>query len=301
MLLILLLLLVVTNGCNILALSGGGAHGAFQGGVLNKLQTENKKWNIITGVSAGSLNGIMLAMYTPSEQQKGINVIKDVWLNITTADVYRWNWNPIYDQSILDNTPLNNTINSLAYKYGGVAKRDIIIGSVNFNTGLLRLFNRSEFSNPRRTSDIVMASSSIPVIFPPRFLDNNYYVDGGTFSNEIIRPAIQYCLDKGYNKDDINIDIIICTPPISKITNSEISKDHTYGIGLRAYDIASSALSNHELYTHCGKNQEAYKMYIYKPNQPYLGSLLDFSHDILVKTFEMGYNVTQPIESKYCY
>jgi predicted patatin/cPLA2 family phospholipase len=295
------LLLIVVEGCNILTLSGGGAHGAFQAGVLNRLQTMNKKWDIITGISVGSLNGIVLGMYTPSDQYMAMNIMRDVWLNITDSDVYSWNWDPFYDQSILDNGPLNNTIYSILYKYGGIAQRDILIGSVNLNTGLLRVFDKSELYSPARTLDIVMASSSIPVIFPPRFLDENYYVDGGTFSNEIVRPAIKFCLNNGYTKEDITIDIIICTPPISNITNSDIEKYHTYGIGSRAYDIVSSALSNHELYTTCSEKQEKYPMYIYKPYEPYSGSLLDFSHETLVKTFNMGYNIKYPDISNYCY
>ncbi len=302
-LIILLSLLFINFGhaCKILSLSGGGAHGAFQGGALNKLHDMGKKWNIITGISVGSLNGMMLGMFTPEDQQKGMDLIKKVWLNITTTDVYRWNWNPLYDQSLLDNTALNKTVNTMAAQHGGIAQRDIVVGSVNFNTGLLRLFNRTEFSSPKRSSDIVMASASIPLIFPPRFLDGNYYVDGGTYSNEIIRPAIQYCLDHGYAKTEISIDIIICSPPINIISNKEIESDHLFGIGSRAYDIVSSALSDHELYTHCNESQDIYPMYIYKPYQPYPGGLLDFSHSDLVKTFNLGYNIKQPEISKYCY
>lgn len=295
----LLLFISLVGACNILSLSGGGAHGAFQAGVLNRLQTMGKNWDIITGVSVGSLNGVMLGMFKPSDQNKAMNIIKNVWLNITTNDIYFWNWDPFYDQSFLDNSPLNKTISNIVHEYGGVVKRDVIIGSTNLNTGLLRLFNQSEFNTPVRTTNIVMASSSIPVVFPPRFLDNNYYVDGGVFSNEIIRPAIKYCLS--HNKPDITIDIIICSPPVSLINNAEIKNDHTYGLAFRAYDIAASALSNHELYTSCNSDKISYPMYIYKPYQPYSGSLLDFSHTTLNKTFYQGYNSGPPILSKYCY
>ena len=142
---ILLVLLTVVFGCNILTLSGGGAHGAFQAGVLNKLQSMNKYWDIITGVSVGSLNGIMLGMYKPSDQDKAMAIMRDVWLNISSNDVYRWNWDPLYDQSFLDNGPLNQTLYNIVLKYGNTIQRDILIGSVNLNTGLLRLFNRSDF------------------------------------------------------------------------------------------------------------------------------------------------------------
>ena len=102
--------------------------------------------------------------------------------------------------------------------------------------------------------------------------------------------------------NNITIDIIVCTPPITNITNAEIKGDHLYGIASRTYDIASSALSNHELYTHCSTDLEnEYPMYIYKPYLPYPGNLLDFNHDTLIKTFNLGYNITNPFASKYCY
>ncbi len=289
------------TGCRILSLSGGGAHGAFQGGVINKLHNEGNRWDIITGISAGSLNGMMLSMFESNNQQKGVDLIKTVWLNITTSDVYKWYWNPIKHQSLFDNSPLNQTINGLAKNYGGIAKREIIIGAVNLNTGLLRLFNKSDFSSPVRSSNIVMASSSIPLIFPPRYLDGNYYVDGGTFTDELISPGIQYCRDQGYADVEIEIDVIICSPSISNITNEEIENDYIIGLGERAYDIVSNVVSNHELYSQCNDKQEVFPMYIYRPYSPYPGGLLDFEHEDLVKMFNIGYNIKNPEVGKYCY
>lgn len=292
---------VGTNGCNILSLSGGGAHGAFQAGVLKKLHQQGKKWNIITGISVGSINGIGLGLFNVSNQEMGIELLETIWTNITTSDVYSWNWNPIGDQSLLNNSPLNKTLMAIIQRYGGRAKRNLLIGAVNLNTGLLRLFDQSEFSSSSRTSQIVMASSSIPVVFPPAFLDGKYYVDGGTFSNEVIRPAIKYCLNNGYDKSEISIDIIICSPPIQNITNKEIQSDYIFGLMSRSYDILSNVVANHELYTHCGVHQESYPMYIYKPYAPYPGGLLDFSHPDLVKMFNIGYNIKEPEIGKYCY
>src|SRR5680860_469067 len=86
-----------TFSCKILSLSGGGAHGSFQVGVLNKLHDEKKTWDVITGVSAGSLNTMMLGLFEKNNQNKGMDLIKSVWTNITQSDVYKWNWDPIYD------------------------------------------------------------------------------------------------------------------------------------------------------------------------------------------------------------
>lgn len=309
-LIILFLLCVFTQACRILSLSGGGAHGAFQAGVIKKLHDQGTTWDIITGISVGSFNGIALGLFSPQNQSLGIDIMTNLWSSITANDVYNYNWNPIYDQAILDNTPLNNTIFNLINKYGGIAQRDIIIGAVNLNTGLMRLFDKTQLNSPNRTNNIVMASASIPIIFPPVFFDGNYYVDGGTFSNELIIPGIDYCLKKG--DSNITIDMIICSPPITNITNEEIYKDTIIGIATRIYDVVSNVVYNHELYSTCDNKkkinklqqaqqaQQAYPMYIYKPLEDYAGGILDFNHNDIVSSFKMGYNLKQPSVTKYC-
>lgn len=291
----------LVTSCKILSLSGGGAHGAFQGGVLNMLHEEGKTWDVISGISSGSLNSMMLGVFNKSDQTMGMKLVKHMWNNISQKDVYQWNWNPISDTSLLNNQALNHTVFNILNTYGGVAKREIIIGAVNFNKGSLRLFNKSEFSSVERSCDIVMASSSIPLIFPPRFLDNEFYVDGGTFSNEIIRPAVQYCLNQGYKQKDISIDVVICSPPIKPISNKEIEKYYMFNLASRTYDILSNAESNHELYTHCNNHQIQIPMNIYKPPSNYPGGLLDFNHKDLSTMYKMGYNVKNYTIGKYCF
>jgi predicted patatin/cPLA2 family phospholipase len=288
--------------CRVLVLSGGGSHGAFQAGVIKKLHENGKNWDIITGVSAGSFNTAFLGLFSQQNQSFGIKVMTETWLNMTSNNVYLWNWNPIYDQSILDNAPLNKTIYELVKKYGGKARRDIIMGATNLNTGRLELFNRTDFTSVNKTASIVMASSSIPVVFPPFYFEGNYYVDGGVYSNELVIPGIEYCLDRGYT--NITIDSIVCSPPINKITNTEIYSDTLIGIASRAYDIMSNVVFNHELYSICNNYKEIkiiLPMYIYKPNEPYPGSLLDFDKKDLLKMFNMGFNLPYPKPTKYCF
>lgn len=298
---ILLLFINFVLGCRILSLSGGGAHGAFQAGVINKLHDEGRKWDIITGISVGSLNGIMLSMFNQSQQSDGIELMRDVWFNITDKQVYKWYWNPFYHRSLLDSSPLNNTIRKYAFKYGGIAKRDIMIGATNLNTGLLDIFRMSDFNDPSRSSQIVMASTAIPAVFPPVYLDGHFYIDGGTYSNELVRPAIKHCLNNGYVKSDIVIDIIICSAPIMPITNKEIESDYIFGMMSRSYDILSNSISNHEIYTECHEYQDVFPMYVYKPYSPYPGNLLDFNSKTLAKTFKIGYNIKKPNRTLYCY
>lgn len=289
----------ICYGCKILSLSGGGAHGAYQAGVIYKLSKSGYKWDLITGVSVGSLNAMFMSIFTESEQDKSVELMKQTWTNITQKDVYRWNWNPLYDQSLLDNSGLNKTIYRILEKNGGIAKRNVILGSTNLNTGELRLFNNKDLYNVNITHRIVMASSALPVVFPPVLLEENYYIDGGTFSNEIIRPGIKHCLDRG--DSDISIDVIICSPPINYINNTYIKKSNIFHFISRAYDIMSNSVFNHELYSHCQSGEKTYPMRLFKPNKPYPGGLLDFNTKDLSKMFDIGYNSEFPKTSKYCY
>ena len=65
-----------------LVLSGGGAKGAFQF-MAEKYAREVKgyKWDVIAGVSVGSLNGTMLAM---EKYQR----LEEVWKTISNDKIY---------------------------------------------------------------------------------------------------------------------------------------------------------------------------------------------------------------------
>jgi predicted patatin/cPLA2 family phospholipase len=167
----------------------------------------------------------------------------------------------------------------------------------------MRLFNRSDFTDSVRSTNILLASSAIPVVFPPIMFDNQYHVDGGIYSNELIKPGIKYCLDKGLT--NITIDVIICSPPLDNITNKEIYSDTIVGIAMRTYDIMTDVVFNHELYG-CYNNKKrdyanTFPIYIYKPENQYKGGILNFDHEDLVDSFLEGYNMTMPSPLKYCY
>lgn len=55
-----------------------------------------------------------------------------------------------------------------------------------------------------------MASASIPVVFQPRPVDGNFYMDGGTVWNTNIASAIQKCYEKVGDYSKISLDIANC-------------------------------------------------------------------------------------------
>lgn len=294
---LLLILSVYTDKCHILALSGGGAHGSFQAGVIKQIHEKGVTWDVITGISAGSLNAIGLALFPKEKQQTAIDNLQQIWYNITRNSVYKHNLYPPWDQSLYDNTPLNTTIYNFVLQTPGTIQRNIVIGSVCFNTGKLELFYASDMSDISDIVHVVMASTSSPLLFPPHLYRGKYYVDGGLFSNQIIAPGINYCFDN--NKTDIKITVISCDQPVKEITTEEINNYHLLGAFLRDYDIGVDALLNHELYTDCSKSKYQFPMYIYLPQDTLPGGWFDFEHNDLVTSFKIGY-VTQPNITRYC-
>jgi predicted patatin/cPLA2 family phospholipase len=289
---------VFAKECKILVLSGGGAHGSFQAGVIKQLIEKNIHWDIITGISAGSLNGIAMSLYDDQHQQSAIELLEKIWYTITRKDVYTYNIDILWDKSIFDTTPLNHTIyRYLTEKNIGKVNRDIVIGAVNFNTGKLQMFYKENMSNIDETVQILMAAASVPLIFPPRIINNNYYVDGGLFSNQIIKPGLDYCYN--HNFTDIVIDVISCDQPVLHVSTEEIKSYHLLGVFLRDYDIGVDALLNHALYTDCSRSKKEYPMYVYLRQETLPGGWFDFKHKDLVTAFEVGTR-TPPIKKKYC-
>jgi NTE family protein len=287
-----------SNVCNILALSGGGAHGAFQVGVIDKLNQNNKTWDIITGISAGSLNGALLSLYKIENQNQAVKELYKLWNTITASKVYNDNWFPPIDISIYDNSPLNKTVYDAISKISSIGKRDIIIGATNLNNGNLDLFYKVDLDSVSNITDIVMSSTSIPVVFPPRYFRGNYYVDGGTFSDEIIKPAIKLC--NYYNKTDIHIDLVLTFQYLNTISSKSIKGYNLFDMFYRTYQLIDNTVSNHELYTACKGAKHKYPLDVYKPNKPFKGDLLDFNHKDILEMILMGFN-TVPTNQYYCF
>lgn len=284
--------------CNILSLSGGGAHGAFQAGVLKWLNEQGSRWDIITGISVGSLNGAMISLYDPSEQNIAINKIQKLWFNITADKVYKWSWNSIWNNSIYSNEPLNNYLSYIVHDVNSNAKRDILVGATSLNTGNITVFSKNDFIGANNILDIIMASTSIPVYFPPRFFRDEYFIDGGTFTNVLINSAVKLCYLKGLN--NINIDVILANVLIDKIKNEEINKMNIFKIAYRTLKIFNNVISNHELYTDCDNSKNKYPMNIYKPHKSLPYELLDFNHKDIVSMFNSGYSTNVPTKTWYC-
>ena len=79
--------------CRALALSGGGAFGSYEIGVMwgmyhNAEDKGEYAYDVMTGVSAGALNTLGISMFSPGDEENMLNFMSDYWAKIGGRDVY---------------------------------------------------------------------------------------------------------------------------------------------------------------------------------------------------------------------
>jgi NTE family protein len=172
-----------------LILSGGGARGAFQVGVLRYLQEVNWTPDMICGSSVGAVNASALGSGMSLDQ------IAHFWLAYERQKMFcftpqkfimsllsRRKFSPMSDTSPLESL-LESHVDPEALRR---SRTKIVIAAVNMRTSQLTYFDQSEISVRH-----VMASSAIPMVFPWQFIDGEPYWDGVTLGNTPIMPALE--------------------------------------------------------------------------------------------------------------
>ena len=103
----------LSSACKVLSLSGGGPLGSFEMGIASTLmENYDGNWDIITGVSAGSINAAYLSTITKGDEKSFIQDYKKLWLSTTNEQVY----SKVYflnGKSLYDTIPLKNTLTKI--------------------------------------------------------------------------------------------------------------------------------------------------------------------------------------------
>jgi NTE family protein len=181
-----------------LVLSGGGGRGAYHVGVLRYLEERDWTPDIIVGTSIGAVNGAALASGHDATS------LWELWRNLETSQVQRPQLNILMLdrwRSVLDTAPLRETLLSEGWIYldrvnAPEPPKHLRITAVEAATGRLRIFGNSPDvqAGPTEqctiTVDHILASCSIPVVYPPTEIGGTLYWDGGTVANTPLRPAV---------------------------------------------------------------------------------------------------------------
>ncbi|TGK19950.1 patatin-like phospholipase family protein [Leptospira fluminis] len=171
-----------------LILSGGGARGAYQAGVLRYLEEIGYKPDIVCGTSVGAITASAIGCGLDARQ------IVELWKSIEVQKVMKYSvWNDFLDlvfrrfSPLADTTPLKHLLYShLDFRKLRKNPIQIIITAVNILTAELVFFRNKDID-----IEHVMASSAIPLIFPWQYVDGKPHWDGGIMANTPILPAVE--------------------------------------------------------------------------------------------------------------
>jgi hypothetical protein len=189
------------GNCNVLSLSGGGAFGAVQMGILDGLVSTNQapvSYDIITGISAGGLNAAFLSYYTNVSQ--ALPDIYGILSGLTNSDIYQSDvFNILSEWSYYNTKPLQNTLSSIISSKQTISNGPMtLIGASNVLTHHLDIWHLDDLMLQDKLS-VLMATSAIPLVFPPQRINGTIYVDGGVISNEMINQAVGQLLCDSYS------------------------------------------------------------------------------------------------------
>jgi NTE family protein len=226
------------------ALQGGGSHGAFTWGVLDRLLEE--PWlriDGISGTSAGAMNAAVLADgYAEDGAQGARRALEKYWRYVSDSARFsllrRTPFDKLLGRWTLDTSPLFVAMDMMSRLYspydfnltGSNPLRKILeelidferlkrvsiklfVSATNVRTGRVRVFRNSEI-----TPDVLLASACLPTLFHAVEIEGESYWDGGYSGNPTMTPLVREC----ESKDTILIPINPIERPGTPRTAREI-------------------------------------------------------------------------------
>ncbi len=161
-----------------LCLSGGGARGMAHLGVLQYLYEKGYEIQAVSGTSAGAVIGAFIADgFHPAE------IGELILTNIKRLPVNTHHLR----QGLLNINFLRNLVrNNLRARQMEDLRIPFFANATNYATGKGATFTSGLIE------DVVIASASIPIVFPPVMIEGASYVDGGLSCNFNVSPLKKY-------------------------------------------------------------------------------------------------------------
>lgn len=286
-----------------LVLSGGGAKGAFQAGAEKYArEVAGYRWDVISGISVGALNGAMLAMGKYAE-------LEEMWKTISNERVYtgKRNWWALVRmllgaKSVHGHEPLRKLIER---EISSEAIRTrLIIGAVDLISGRYLTYDTGFPTSDFRK--MLLASTSIPVLFPPVRVSHarTDMVDGAIRNLTPLGDVLRH--------DPDEIVVINCNPRVPGWLDR--SPEDALGIGERSLEIMTNEILVNDVDALLRINRmvkqaeaggvvlrngkgEPYKHYIctvIEPDRP-MQYTLDFSRELVDRAWEEGWEKAKAV------
>jgi NTE family protein len=202
-----------------LALQGGGAHGAFTWGVLDRLLEETwLSFDGISGTSAGAMNAVVMADGLTVGGPAGARAaLEAFWRRVSDAarlsplrrgplEILTGTWtldySPVfaaldlaarvmspYDVNPMGSNPLRQILqDSVDFARLVTAPIKLFVTATNVRTGKGHIFRNADL-----TPDVLLASACLPTMFQAVEIDGEPYWDGGYSGNPSMSPLIREC------------------------------------------------------------------------------------------------------------
>ncbi|MGB6081022.1 MAG: patatin-like phospholipase family protein [Xanthobacteraceae bacterium] len=199
-----------------LALQGGGSHGAFTWGVLDRLLQESRfKIEGVSGTSAGAMNAAVLAGgYARSGAEGARAALAAYWRRVSDAARFSPFQRSLIDRVLgrwtLDNSPLFFMFDTISRLYSPYdlnpsgsnpllpiledlidfdllrnSPVKVFITATNVRTGRPRVFRNADVS-----PEVLLASACLPTLFQAVEIDGESYWDGGYSGNPTLTPLV---------------------------------------------------------------------------------------------------------------
>jgi NTE family protein len=204
-----------------LALQGGGAHGAFAWGVLDRLLEEKRiAFEGVSAASAGAINATVLACgLAKGGREAAKSALAELWRRIAhlasltplqpsladwlcgnpslgdspalmmfdlmTRLVSPYQFNPFNFNPLRQ--LLTETVDFEALRSGPCPVK-LFLSATNVSTGKIKIFENDEIG-----PEEVLASACLPLLFQAVEIDGEHYWDGGYMGNPAIYPLIYGC------------------------------------------------------------------------------------------------------------
>ncbi|NUP05638.1 MAG: patatin-like phospholipase family protein [Polyangiaceae bacterium] len=212
-----------------LILSGGGARGAYEVGVLAylfdhfaRVRRKTPKIDLILGTSVGAINGCFLASHL-GDPALGTRRLANLWSDVHMDEVLGFGLSQMtavprllmgggdHGVGVFDVEPMARLVErEIAWRAIARAFRErrltaLSVSATEISSGKTVLFMQTAAGTPipqhppprtvirpARVGPIhALASAAIPVLFPPVRIGQNLYMDGGIRQNTPIAPALR--------------------------------------------------------------------------------------------------------------
>jgi NTE family protein len=175
-----------------LVLPGGGGRGAYQVGVAKALIEQGLQFDLAFGTSVGGLNACFIA-------QGLIPRLEELWNNLRARDIFKF---PSASQiastvlgaklGLLDTSPLQELLRrELDLHQLKTSSTKVGLFTTDLCSLETRLVTIDDIMSSDELIDVLMATSALPLAFPPRHLHGKgLWVDGGLVKNTPMKAAI---------------------------------------------------------------------------------------------------------------